>query len=376
MFFEVFLGFVLALSLLVLVHEAGHLLLARLTGCRVEEFAVGFKPALWQRKYGETTYILGSLPLGGYVKIWGENGSPELAEEAEDPHAFYNRPRAAQALVLLGGVLGNFLLAWLCFSLLLTRGLEVSSSQFPHHSLEDQRVVVVGVVEGYPAQETALARGDSFLRLHHPSSGETLEVSEGESWESVRDFLNQAGSFVLTLQEGGGANSLKEVELTSVSFEDRHIIGVQLDNLGTVTLPWSEALLQGLRVTGDFSLTILWFLGHFLLDLFHGQAASDELAGPIGIASLAGDSFHGGFDDFVWFLAVLSLNLAIFNLLPLPPLDGGRLLVVAIEGLLRRPLKPQWFQRLTMLGFIFLLSLLLVVTWFDLSRLLSGSSLP
>lgn len=369
---EIILGFVIAICVLVFVHELGHFLIAKWTGCRVDEFAVGFKPALWQKTYRGTNYVLGSIPVGGYVKIWGENGSAEVEHDRDNPMAFYNRPRLYQAIVLFGGVLFNFILAWLCFSLLLTRGLEVSATQFPAHNLTSPTVQIVGVLPDYPAQESGLSVGDHIVAI---SSIDEAQAVLGESgWQSVQDFIARYGeegikvSYV-PFEQGVSSGDVQTVNFKTQPYEDRYIAGMHLDDIGTVTLPVGQALFHGARMTWDFSVTIVWFLGQFFADLVVGDADTDNVAGPVGIANFAGDSFSAGFDDFVWFIAVLSLNLAIFNLLPIPALDGGRLVFVAIESVIRRPLDPKWFYRVNAAGFAFLMGLMLIVTVFDISRL-------
>lgn len=373
---EIILGFVIAIFILVFVHELGHFLMAKITGCRVDEFAVGFKPALWQKMYRGTNYVLGSIPIGGYVKIWGENGSEDIQDDPGNPQAFYNRPRLYQAIVLFGGVLFNFILAWLCFSLLLTRGLEVSETQFPNHGLDNAQVQIVGLVDGYPASETGLQVGDVVVSVINSESGETMRVHPKDGhWVQVRDFINaHPGEIILSIDRPSSESQISQPEsmyISTVMHEGRNVIGVQLDNIGTIELPFGQAVYHGARMTWDFSVTIVWFLGNFFADLFVGEADTDNVAGPVGIASFAGDSFSAGFDDFVWFIAVLSLNLAIFNLLPIPALDGGRLVFVAIESVIRRPLDPKWFYRINAAGFIFLIGLMLVVTVFDISRMFS-----
>ena len=363
---EIILGFCIAIFILVFIHELGHFLCAKWTGCRVDEFAVGFKPAIIQKTYRGTNYVLGSIPVGGYVKIWGENGSEEVSEDPHNPRAFYNRPRWAQAVVLLGGVVGNVILAWLCFSLLLTRGLEVSSVQFPHYPLEDTRVQVVQVLEGSSADQAGIAPGDRIIGWGH--TPENISTHEHQTDQKLRDFIVQYGETGVWLEIQDLDTPPEIVYVESALHQQKMVVGVGLDTVGTVQLPLHESLYHGARMTRDFSLAIVWFLSDFVGDLFTGAADTTVVSGPVGIAQFAGESFTQGFDEFVWFVAVLSLNLAVFNLLPIPALDGGRLVIVALEAVMRRPINPGWFMWINAGGFMFLISLMVLVTVFDISR--------
>ncbi len=364
---ESIFGFFIAIFILVVIHELGHFLFAKWTGCRVDEFAVGFKPALFQKKWRGTNYVLGSIPVGGYVKIWGENGSEEVEGDPNNPQAFYNRPRWAQALVLLAGVLCNVILAWLCFSLLLTRGLEVSSTQFPSHELSNPHVQVVHVLEGSSADEAGIVVGDRIVGWG--DSPDTIIESTNRNDQELRDFIAQHGEAGMVLVLESQPTEEEHVVYVSSSLQGgQMLVGVGLDTLGTLRLPVHESLYHGARMAWDFSVTTVWFISHFVSDLFVGQADTSMVSGPVGIAQFAGDSFTQGFDEFVWFIAVLSLNLAIFNLLPIPALDGGRLVCVAVEAIIRRPMSPQWFMWINAGGFIFLIGLMVLVTALDISR--------
>jgi len=142
-----------------------------------------------------------------------------------------------------------------------------------------------------------------------------------------------------------------------------------LDDRGVLEVGLFGALWAGAVMTWDFSVAIVYAFTDLIGGLFTGSADTSGLAGPVGIANIAGESFTAGFNSFVWFLAVLSLNLAIFNLLPIPALDGGRLVFVAIESVIRRPINPKWFMYVNIAGFVFLLGLMLLVTVFDIAKL-------
>jgi len=358
------LALIIVITILVFIHELGHFLMAKLTGCRVDEFAVGFKPAIAQKKWGQTNYVLGLIPIGGYVKIWGENGSEEVKNDKDNPKAFYNRPRPYQALVLFGGVLFNFILAWLLFSFLLMQGTEVSQTQFPDSQLTDARVVAVSVLPDYPAAQNGMEMTDTVVSL---SAGEEEFVGTSDQMIS---FIKDNSDEPITVTYVDSSDGVeKNTTLQAQAYEDSKIVGLVLDDIGIVQMSLFPALASGAVMTWDFSITILYAFADLISGLFTGTADTSNLAGPVGIAGIAGESFQAGANSFVWFLAVLSLNLAIFNLLPIPALDGGRLVFVAIESVIRRPINPKWFMYVNVAGFVFLIGLMILVTIFDISKL-------
>lgn len=360
-----FFALIIVITILVFVHELGHFLIAKATGCRVDEFAVGFKPTIVQKKWGQTNYVLGAIPIGGYVKIWGENGSEEVENDKNNPTAFYNRPRMYQALVLFGGVLFNFILAWLLFSFLLMRGTEVSQVQFPDAQLQDARVMAVSVLPDYPAAQAGIEMTDVIASLQ--VQGQEFIGNSDE----LTEFIKDSSSEPITINYiDAETDQVQSVTVGTQSYNDSQIVGLVLDDIGTVQLPFFEAVMSGAVMTWDFSITIIYAFADLISGLFTGSADTSGLAGPVGIAGIAGESFTAGVNDFVWFLAVLSLNLAIFNLLPIPALDGGRLVFVAVESVIRRPVNPKWFMYVNITGFAFLIGLMLVVTVFDISKLL------
>jgi len=354
----------IVLIILIFIHELGHFLMAKWTGCRVDEFAVGFKPALFEKKWRGTNYVLGIIPIGGYVKIWGENGSEEVENDKKNPIAFYNRPRPYQALVLFGGVLFNFILAWLLFSFLLIQGTKVSQTKFPDSQLQDARVVAVSVLSGYPAKEAGIDIGDIIISIE----ADNKAIESGS--ESFVNFIkeNEDKELLVTFKDRE-TQEINKVTIETKDYQDRAIAGMVLDDIGIVKLPIIQALISGAVMTWDFTVNIMYAFVDLISGLFTGNADTSNLAGPVGIASIAGDSFSAGVNSFIWFLAVLSLNLAIFNLLPIPALDGGRLAFVAIESVIRRPINPKWFMYVNVAGFVFLLGLMLLVTVFDIAKL-------
>lgn len=364
---EVIIGFIIAIVVLVFVHELGHFLFAKYTGCRVDEFAVGFPPALYSRKYGETKYILGSIPIGGYVKIWGENGSVEVEDDPDNPRAFYNRPRIYQAIVLLGGIVFNIIFAWLLFASLFMVGIETSVDRFPDREFTNLEVQITNILDGYPAASSSLAVASAIQSISATDGEKLDDISDHEQ---VQEFISTHGDSQLVIITTNQVGEEIESKINPRVEDDRTLVGIELVTVGTMVLPWYQALFEGGRLSVELVGAIFSFLGDFFSGLFAGTTDTGDVAGPVGIANFAGDSLQAGAGEFIWFLAILSLNLAIFNLLPIPALDGGRLVLVAIESVIRRPLDPRWMLYLNSAGFIFLIGLMLVVTVSDVSKLL------
>lgn len=360
------IAILLVIIILVFVHEMGHFLFAKWTGCRVDEFSVGFKPALLEKKWGETNYVLGLIPIGGYVKIWGENGSEETDNDPDNPMAFYNRPRLAQALVLLGGVLFNMLLAWVLFSVLIMMGTTVNQDQFPDYDLQDSQVVVAGVLSDYPASLSGIRRGSVITAVEAENS-----VAAGLDAHAITQYIADHHDKALTITFDYGDQIGIQVVLNTQEYQGRNIVGFELETMGTLQLSLVPGLIAGAQMTWGYIQVITMAFVHLIGGLFDGSADASALAGPVGIAGMAGDSLQAGFDSFIWFLAILSLNLAVFNLLPIPALDGGRLVFVAIESIMRRPIPAQWFTYIHVSGFMFLIAIMIVVTFLDISKLFS-----
>lgn len=361
--------FLVVLSVLVFVHEWGHYITARLTGMRVDEFAIGFPPKIWGWRRGETDFNLNLIPIGGYVKIYGENfEEDDTANPADRGRAFSARPRWAQALVLVAGVGMNVVLAWAILFGLLLAGAPTAVEE--GNATEAAKLTVTNIVPEAPA--------DGML----PLNAEIVSVTAGERTlpsltpSALKDFVTTAGTNNETLSVRYTAgNEEKTVEITprqglSESDPEQHLIGVQTVLVEVVRQPFFTAVGMATSQTIAMTKAIAIGLFEFFTDLPRGEADLSQVSGPVGIVGYVGDAAKSGLVAILMFTAVISLNLAVINLLPIPALDGGRLLFVAIETVLRRDLNPVWLGRINAIGFIFLLGLLIVVTFNDVLKLL------
>jgi regulator of sigma E protease len=357
------LFFLIILVVLVLVHEFGHFVAAKLFGMRVDEFGIGFPPRLIGVRRGETLYSLNALPIGGFVRILGEDAS----EAATDPRAFSRRPRVYQALVLVAGVLMNVLLAWIIFVGAYLIGVETAVTE--SSASPDARLVVTDVLPGGPAYEariplgadiTALSAGEDELDLMTPSAFQSfVEEHAGEAIALTYMEGSQSATATLTPQTGVIADA-----------PDRPAIGIAFSLVEVVATPFPQALREGTALTYETLRDITVGLGMLLWNAVHARADLSAVTGPVGIVGLVGQASAFGATSLLMFAAFISLNLAVINLLPFPALDGGRLLFVAIEAAKGSPIRPSLAAALNAAGFALIILLMIVVTIHDIVRVM------
>ncbi len=353
------------LGALVFVHELGHFISAKRAGIRVDEFALGFPPRLFSRQIGETRYSLNLIPFGGFVKIFGEDAGANGSGGPDDTRRFVQKSRLVQALVLASGVLGNLVFAWLLLSLTFLYGVPYSPGGHYDSEVKDPKVVVTSVLAESPAERAGLREGDAILSLvsgdRELSSIDTLAVSR---------FIGGAPSEVaLTISRHGETQLLSLLPVAGV-VEGRKGIGVTLDTIGVVRFGIFRSLYEGFLMTADITREIVAGLAHLVGQAFLGRADLGAITGPVGIAGLIGEARLLGLAYLLSFTAFISINLAVINLLPVPALDGGRLLFLAIEGARRRPIPPRLTRLINTAGFSLLLLLMALITYRDIVKLL------
>jgi regulator of sigma E protease len=371
--------FIIILLVLVLVHEFGHFFTAKRFGIRVDEFGFGFPPKLFSFKKGETEYSFNLLPLGGFVKIFGENvdeadlvevgfldkkETPEKIELAE--RNLVNKPKWQQALVLFAGIFSNFLLAWLLFSFGFMSGFPTSvGSELSGYKLQNVNLVIVSVLAKSPAENAGLKIGDKIINI---KSGDNFTTNI--SPETVKSFVVESGGKEIDIGYLRGKNL--EVNIAKINPKEINgepTIGISMDQIGTAKLPFFAALWQGLRL--DWSMTKNTAVGLYTLvsEAIKGKGSLSSVTGPVGMVGIVGDAYQFGFVYLLSFAALISINLAIINLLPFPALDGGRLLFLLIEKIKGSRLNPKVANTLNMIGFYLLIFLMLVITCHDVIKL-------
>lgn len=363
--------FLIILVILILVHEFGHFIVAKRFGIRVDEFGIGFPPkAVTLAKYKGTEYTLNWLPLGGFVKIFGENPNEESLRGPDRARSFVHKPKIVQATVLFAGVAFNILFAWILFSVVFMLGMPSALSEEEVGSSHSVRLIISEVLKDSPAEMAGLMSGDELLSLS------TIEGSAGELFPStVSDFImeQEGKEIAISVKRGEEVKEILLVpELGVIEGEpSRPAIGVAMGLIGRLQFSPPAALWQGAKFTVEITKLIAVAIFTFLLSAVTLSANLSEIAGPVGIVSLVGDASALGFVFILNFTAFISINLAIINLLPVPALDGGRLLFLLIEVIKGSPIKPSIANTVNTIGFALLILLMLVVTYSDILRIIS-----
>ena len=359
--------FFIILLVLILVHEFGHFFSAKRFGIRVDEFGFGFPPKIKGWKRGETEYSLNILPFGGFVRIFGENPDEENTNGLDKERSFVNKPKWQQAIVLFAGVFANFILAWLLFSVGFISGLPTSvGSELSGYELENVNLTVVAVLPEYPAAEAGLKSGDKIISVQSgPDS--IAEINP----DNLKSFIVTHGNEEIQIGYLRGKNTeIQNTTLVPQSTDGEPAIGISMDQIGTAKLPVIPALWEGLRLDWALTKTTAYGLYNFIYQGLAGRGSLNDVTGPVGLVGIVGDAYEFGFVYLLSFTALISVNLAIINLLPFPALDGGRLLFLFIEKVKGSRLNPKFANAANLLGFALLIIFMLVVTWNDVVKLL------
>lgn len=357
--------FLLILSILVLVHEAGHFLTAKFFKIKVEEFGFGLPPRVFGKKFGETIYSLNLLPIGGFVKLYGEDeaGSgtvstkPQKIATKDKDRAFFAKPAWQRALVVFAGVFMNFMLAVVIISFLFS----VVGVPVPN-----EKVVVSALVNGAPAQKAGLMVGDIV---------ETINGVKITSSTQLVDITKQHVGEKLTLQVRSKDAKTKTLQLTPrKNFpKGEGPMGVAVSqDVNIKKYPWYEAPFVGTKEALKETWLIASGLGGLVVQLVTKGAVPSDVAGPVGIAQLTGRVVDIGPYAVLSFISLLSLNLAIINILPIPALDGGRLFFILFEAVTRRKVDPKFEGYAHTIGMALLLGLIALITLHDLFRVFTG----
>lgn len=360
--------FLAVLFVLVLVHEWGHYIVAKKTGMRVDEFGIGFPPRLFGIKKGETEYTLNALPLGGFVRIYGESLVHEAGEE-EDPdkaRALWARPKWAQALVLIAGVVMNVVLAFVLYVAVFMIGVPTPVPE--GETVPGAQLYIATVLPESPLQGQ-ITPGAVLLGVVGNDGKSLAELTPA----AFSAFVSAAGESPLTLTVLEGKTE-KTVTVTPrpgliTTDPNRAAVGVALSLVVVEKQGLVSAIGSAAEATGSGLVAIVVGIGSLLGGAVTGQADLSQVAGPVGIAGMVGDAAEFGATALLSFVAIISLNLAVVNLLPFPALDGGRLLLLLGEVVFRRPANALWTHRLNAVGFILLMVFMVIVTYNDILRL-------
>ena len=335
------LATIFVFGIIVFIQEFGHFITAKASGMRVDEFAIGFGPAIAKKRKGETLYSIRAIPLGGYNKIAGMD-----PEEPLDDRSFLNKPVWKRFIVIAAGAVFNFLLAIVIFFMIYA----VNGIQTP--SMEP---VVGNMMSNSPAMTAHMTVNDRIVSINGKPVNEWTDIS--------KSLQGTANTLVPIVVNRDGVNQELTVIPEAVGNDGRAVIGIN-PVMNSMPLNVAEAVVQSLHTTGFVLVSMVD--GIWSMITGHTNA---ELAGPIGVAQMAGQVAESGFANLLQFTALLSLNLGVINLLPIPALDGGHLIVLIIEGITRRRLPAKALQYIQMTGIVILLALFVYATTHDISRL-------
>ena len=359
--------FVIILSILVFIHELGHFSMARIIGVKVEEFGFGLPPRIFGKKFGKhgTIYSLNWLPIGGFVKLAGEDeaeGTTEKLKGTTKKEYFFARSKKERAVILLAGVTMNFLLAVGITTYLLTQGIaEVSG-----------HVHVEQVVSGGPAEKAGIQAKDIIKSVAYQVSGVPNEKSVVTPQDLIGTVKSHAGeTIVLTVLRGDQVLTVSLIPRKEFPAGEGPT-GVAISDLETHVYPLNRAPFVALKINLERAWQMLAGIWSLIVRIFQWQGVGQDVAGPIGIAQVTGQAVKFGLKAVLEFMSILSLNLAVLNVLPIPALDGGRLAFVFLEKILGRKVKPAFEQSTHQIGMIILFILILLISINDILRLTRG----
>jgi len=343
--------FIVALSVLVLVHEFGHFFAARRTGVKVEEFGLGLPPRIFGKKFGDTIYSINWLPIGGFCRLYGEDG------EGKGKDAFNNKNPWQKLLIVLGGVLMNLVLAVVIFSVV------YSILGVPK---EVDRVTIIGVSKDSPAEIAGLKENDVILKVNDTE----IKKASGLT-EEVGKYKGQ----IVNLEIGGVSHASPvhlNVEVRENPPEGEGSIGIAISNTEMVKVPWYrfyEGIGSGFKEAYYWGKIIIGGVGSMVGGLFKGNIPKD-VSGPIGMYEATNSiRTSQGLLAVIHFFGIVSVNLAVVNVLPFPALDGGRIVFVLYEMIFRKKVNQKVEIIVNNLGMIFLLGLILLITVGDIRRI-------
>lgn len=359
--------FIITLLVLVLIHEFGHFIMAKRFGIKVEEFGFGIPPRLWGKKIGETIYSLNWLPFGGFVRLLGEDEESTLSAKksgSKDSRDFRAKPVSKRILVVVAGVTMNLLLAWILFYTVIA----AQNFKIIYPTLEPA-VYIAKTEQNFPAQKAGLKVGERIISIDNKPVKEI---------EEARKLIRSKGEQPLSLKlSDSDGNNIKTVEITpKKSAKGETIIGVVFSPIPFREYKSSSAkIFSGVTYSWDITKLTFAGLGNVFKGLWEGKfgQVSKSIAGPVGLAVVTGEILSSGWAailPFLWFIGVISLTLAIFNVLPIPALDGGRLLFLVIEAVSGRRVRGDIEKMVHQVGFIILLALAMLITFSDIRKLL------
>lgn len=369
--------FIIILGILIFAHELGHFLAAKKFKIRVDEFALGFPPRIWAKKIGETVYALNIVPIGGYVKIYGEDGDEEESKDKKPEKLkigdqtgkkMSDIPRYKQAVILGSGILGNIIFAWLILSIGFMIGLPTSSGGLFEKGLSNQKLIITSVMPSSPAEISGFKAGDQILSINY--NDKNLSNPDSDMASSFISETPSGSAINFNILRNKATTTITSTTKEGLISENKSGIGIGMEYVGILKLNPLKSLVAGGYATVNMTKQVFIGLYNLIANALSGHADFSSITGPIGIANLVGDAEKIGLINLLLLTALISINLAVINFVPFPALDGGRLLFLVIEGIIRKPLNVKFTQRANQIGFVLLLLLMAVITYKDIIKLI------
>jgi regulator of sigma E protease len=328
---------ILILCFLILIHELGHFFAAKISGVKVEEFAVGFGPPIYKKQGKETLYSIRLILLGGFCRMLGEE------TEEDDDKSYSSKSKPSKIFILVAGSLMNIIFAVVFFILAFI-------------SIGYGTNVIDTVVENYPMDVAGIASGDEIIAINN------YEINSFEDISNIVDYENES-QYIIDVKDSNG-DTVSSYEVTSQydNEQERYVLGMSM----VIDHSLIYAVPQGINMTYEYTVEMYKFLGSF----FIGQGDVNNVQGPIGIVSVVDQMIGYGIGAMFFLTAMISLNLGIINLLPIPALDGSKILILIIEGAIGKDLSVEKENMIHYFGFLLLIVLAILVAFNDISRLI------
>ena len=332
------LKIIFLLGFLITIHEAGHLIVAKLCKVKVNEFAIGFGPTIWKKQGKETRYAIRLIPLGGFCSMEGEE------ERSDNTGSFSQASIPRRMAIVAAGATVNIIFGLLVYFILMTTSGTYITNE------------INSIIDGYAAQEIELQQGDKIIKLNGKKINNKYDLNK------VMEKNN--GEIIEVVVERNGENLTFNIKPTEVKNDETGATAYYLGvNLKQSENTFINHLIFGSIETREFSVSIL----DNLKMMFTGGVSIDQMMGPVGISEVVAKT--NGFKEFVYMLALISLSLGVTNLLPIPALDGGKLLILLIEAIRRKPMKEKTEINIQLIGFSILIALSIFITYHDIMRI-------
>lgn len=359
MIFTVILAF-FSLIALVTLHEFGHFTVAKRFGVKVEEFGIGYPPRIFGKKIGETIYSLNWLPFGAFVKMPGEN------EASDDPSSFFKKPVWQRMLIVLAGVIAFWLIAAVLFSIVAAMGAPTAISDEETVGITGARVQIISLAKNSPAELAGLSSGDNIIEIKNQSADFQKIDKVGQLQNFIKMNLGQ--EIVLKIERGQNISEVLVLARENPP-NGEGALGVSLARVAKKTYPLWQAPWRGVLATVSMTKSVILGYGDAIGNIASGQPSGVELTGPVGIVSMFSQVSKLGVNYFLQFVAMVAVYVAIFNILPIPSVDGGKFLFLLIEAVRRKPISQKIEQYVTTACFSLLLLLMIFVTVKDVIKL-------